>query len=100
MENFKIIIPLESDEERKVLKRIAENAEGIELSDVETKNIDGTDVAVFLGQVEQMIEFAGSLASIYALIATRRVQIVDNKNVIKSNVRFKDLITYLKNFVK
>ena len=100
MENFKIIIPLENEEEKDQLRKVAESFNGINSSIGKQKNIDGADIAIFMGQLEHVIEFAGSLASIYAVIVTRRVQIIDSNNNVKNNIKFKDVVTFLSNLIK
>ncbi len=100
MENFKIIIPIENEKEKDQLQKIAESINGIDLSLGVTKNIDGADIAMFFGQLENAIEFAGSLASIYAVFVTRRVQVIDPNNNVKKNIKLKDVVTYLNSFLK
>lgn len=100
MANYKIIIPIENEEEGMQLKQIVESNEGVEFSMGKKKNIDGAFVGELLGDLEHVIQIAGSIASLYAVMLPRRVQIVGDDGVNKKNIRIEDIITFLKNLVK
>lgn len=100
MGNYKIIIPIENEEEEIQLKQIAESEEGVEFSIGKKKNIDGVFVGELIGNLEHIIQIAGSIASLYAVMLPKRVQIVSDDGVNKKNIKFEELITYLKKFFK
>lgn len=100
MANYKIIIPIENEEEGMQLKQIVESIEGVEFSMGKKKNIDGAFVGELLGDLEHVIQIAGSIASLYAVMLPKKVQIVGDDGVNKKNIKLEDIITFLKNLVK
>ena len=97
MENYKIIIPIENEEEEVMqLKNVAESVTGVSLSSGKTKGLDGEFCYEVLGNLKDIIEFTGALVAIYSFLAERRVKIVGDTNYSQNNIKLKDIVTILK----
>ena len=97
METYKIIIPIENEEEEVMqLKNVAESVTGVSLSSGKTKGLDGELMSEVLGNLKDIIEFTGALVTIYSFLAERRVKLVGDKNYSQNNIKLKDIVTILK----
>lgn len=97
METYKIIIPIENEEEEVMqLKNVAESVTGVSLSSGKTKGLDGEFCYEVLGNLKDIIEFTGALVAIYSFLAERRVKIVGDTNYSQNNIKLKDIVTILK----
>ena len=97
METYKIIIPIENEEEEVMqLKNVAESVTGVSLSSGKTKGLDGEFCYEVLGNLKDIIEFTGALVTIYSFLAERRVKIVGDTNYSQNNIKLKDIVTILK----
>lgn len=100
MEKYTIMLPYEGAEEEKQLNESLKVEEGIEISWNKTKNLDGINVCNILGELDHLITLLGSIASI-ACFCEKRVRIFDSSNkCLKQNIKFKDVIAFLKNMKK
>ena len=95
MENYKIIIPIDEEEEM-LLKKVADSVKGVSLSSGKTKGLDGEFCYEVLGNLKDIIEFTGALVAIYSFLAERRVKIVGDTNYSQNNIKLKDIVTILK----
>lgn len=96
MNNYKIIIPIENEEEELQLRKIAESQKGIEVLSGQTRNIDGETIVAIIGHAKDIIEFAAAFLSIYNFWVNRRVQVADCNGVIRQNIKLKDIVEFLK----
>lgn len=91
MKTYKISIPIQDDVEEKQLRNVAKTVKGIVCSSENKRNLDGSFAVEFFGQVKEIIEFVGAIASMYSVYTTIRVQITDSNNKTKKNIKIGDV---------
>lgn len=100
MEKYKVVLPYDGVEEEKQIKKTVDNYGGIDISWDDTKNIDGNNVCNIVGQIKELINLLGALASI-ACLCEKRVKIYDGNNKpIKQNIKLKGIVDFFKKLKK
>lgn len=91
MEEFKILLPYNGEEEQGEIIKLADGMNGVAINLKNIRNIDGTFMCEIIGQLQDLIALIGAMASI-ACLREKKASIFDNANKsTKQNVKIKDI---------
>jgi len=100
MEEYKIVLPCESEEEIE-LKSVVKSVDGVEFNTGNIKNLDGASMGEIIGLLVPLIQLASSLLTLSNSILDRKVTVYgENNKVIRRNIKIRDLKSFLQNLNK